>query len=311
MAAPTLDSLQAEINDIKAKLCAVGTILSDYCTFVPKVEIPKDPFLHLDGSKYNGTGNWIDQTGRGLDAVPVAATNTPTYDAVNKCFNFDVVNHNAFKIDTKKHVTSIPGMSAADFAKMSDPNGTQQLGYQLNAKKPRTFATWVKFKPFGQSVIPGYGKIVSQYVLGFGRNESGYLYSLGSTWDARPMLYNGNYDGWTSFTDPQVGTNNYQKQEMSTAFVDQWILMVATFDGTTNTIYIDDGETKQSWVPRTQLNTIPDLFYIGRQPVTTNTEAKFNESLTGSVGMVTVYNRALTVEEVKQYFEATKATYKK
>jgi hypothetical protein len=169
----------------------------------------------------------------------------------------------------------------------------------------------VKFKPFAQAVIPGYGKIVSQYVLGFGRNESGYLYSLGSTYDARPMLYNGNYDGWTSLTDPQVGTNNFQRQEMSTAFVDQWILMVATFDGTTNTIYIDDGQTQQSWVPRTQLNTIPDFFYIGRQPVATNVETKFFESLTGSVGMVTVYNRALTPAEVKQYFDATKSNYKK
>jgi hypothetical protein len=308
--ATEIENLQAQIDDIKAKLCAVGTLLSDYCVVEPKVEIPKDPFLHLDGSKYIGSGNWIDQTGRGLDGVPVSAATAPVYDAVNKCFNFDVVAHNAFKIDVKKHVTSIPGMSAADFAKMSDPNGTQQLGYQLNAKKSRTFATWVKFKPFAQSVIPGYGKIVSQYVLGFGRNESGYLYSLGSTWDTRPMLYNGNYDGWTSFTDPQVGTNNYQKQEMSTPFVDKWILMVATFDGTTNTIYIDDGETKQSWVPRSQINTIPDFFYVGRQPVATNTEAKFNESLSGSVGMVTVYNRALTADEVKQYFNATKATYK-
>jgi hypothetical protein len=137
------------------------------------------------------------------------------------------------------------------------------------------------------------------------------MYSLGSTWDARPMLYNGNYDGWTSFTDPQVGTNNFQKQEMSTAFADKWILMIATFDGTTNTVYIDDGAVKQSWVPRSQLNTIPEFCYVGRQPVSANTEAKFNESLTGSVGMVTVYNRAFTPAEVKQYFDATKATYKK
>jgi hypothetical protein len=304
--ATEIENLQAQIDDIKSKLCTIGTILSDYCVYVPKVEIPKDPFLHLDGAKYSGTGNWIDQTGRGLDAAPVSAAAAPIYDAANKCFNFDVVTHNAFKIDVKKHVTSIPGMSAADFAKMSDPNGTQQLGYQLNAKKPRTFATWVKFKPFAAGTIPGYGKIISQYALGFGRNESGYLYSLGSTNDVRPMLYNGNYDDWTG-TPAQ---NHFQKQEMSTPFVDKWILMVATFDGTTNTIYIDDGETKQSWVPRTNLNTIPDFFYIGRQPVSANTEAKFNESLSGSVGMVTVYNRALTADEVKQYFDATKATYK-
>ena len=146
--ATEIENLQAQIDDIKSKLCTIGTILSDYCVYVPKVEIPKDPFLHLDGAKYSGAGNWIDQTGRGLDAAPVSATAAPIYDAANKCFNFDVVNHNAVKIDVKKHVTSIPGMSAADFAKMGDPNGTQQLGYQLNAKKPRTFATWVKFKPF-------------------------------------------------------------------------------------------------------------------------------------------------------------------
>jgi len=308
--ATEIENLQAQIDDIKAKLCTVGTILSDYCVFTPKVEMPKDPFLHLDGAKYSGTGNWIDQTGRGLDAVPVSVAQTPLYNAVTKSFSFDVIAHHAFKIDTRKHVTSIPGVSAADFAKMSDPTGTQQLGYQLNAKKPRTFATWVKFKPFAQSTIPGNGKIVSQYVLGFGRNESGYLYSLGSTYDTRPMLYNGNYDGWTSFTDPQVGTNNFQKQEMSTPFVDQWVLMVATFDGTTNTIYIDDGETKQSWIPRSQLNTIPDLFHIGRQPVAAGTAAQFNESFSGSVGMVTVYNRALTADEIKQYFDATKAAYK-
>ena len=47
-------SVQAQIDDIKAKLCTVGTILSDYCVFTPKVEMPKDPFLHLDGAKYSG-----------------------------------------------------------------------------------------------------------------------------------------------------------------------------------------------------------------------------------------------------------------
>jgi len=306
--------LQNQINEIQAKLCVAGTALATFCNInpAPVVVIPSGAFLHLDGSKYSGTGNWIDQTGRGLDGTIVTETNTtaPTYDATNKCFNFDATKNTAFKIDTQKKVPSIPGVSDADYAKMNA--GTQQLGYQLNAGKNRTFAVWVKFTPFTAGFIANYGKVISQYALGFGRNESGYIYSLGSTSDVRPMLYNGNYDGWTSLTDPQLGTNNFQKQELATAYPNTWILMVATYDGSnnTNTVYID-GASAQSWNPRSAINTIPDLFWIGRTAVSTNTETKFFESMTGSVGMVTVYNRALTPAEVKQYFDATKATYKK
>jgi hypothetical protein len=309
-----IQNLQNQINEIQAKLCIAGTALATFCNInpAPPVVIPSNPFLHLDGSIYSGTGNWIDQTGRGLDANVVSEINTtaPTYDATNKCFNFDVTKNTALKIDTHKVITSIPGVSAADFAKMA--GGTQELGYQLNAGRPRTIATWVKFKPFTASIIANYGKIVSQYAIGFGRNESGYIYSLGSTSDCRPMLYNGNYDGWTTPNDPQVGTNNYQKQEMTNAYPNTWALMIATYDGVTNTntIYINDGSIKQSWNPRSAINTIPDFFWIGRTAVTTvGTETKFFESMTGSIGMVTVYNRVFTPAEVKQYFDATKAPY--
>jgi hypothetical protein len=319
-----IQNLQNQINELHAKLCVAGTALATFCNInpAPPVVIPSNPFLHLDGAKYSGSGPWIDQTGRGLDASVFSTdvnTVAPTYDATNKCFIFDYSKNTAFRIDTQKKVPSIPGVSEADYAKMNA--GTQQLGYQLNAGNKRTFAMWVKYTPFTGAGIPGNGKIRSQYALGFGRNESGYTYSIGSTYDGRPMIYNGNYDGWTSLTDPQVGTNNYQKQELATSYSNTWILMIATYDGTnnTNTIYIDDGTTKQSWNPRSAINTIPEVFWIGRiaidskggAPNFTATETKFFESLTGSVGMVTVYNRAFTPAEVKQYFDATKGNYKK
>jgi hypothetical protein len=315
-----IQNLQNQINELHAKLCIAGTALATFCQInpAPPVLIPGGAFLHLDGAIYSGTGNWIDQTGRGLDASVWAAdvnTVAPTYDSVNKCFNFDSTKNSAFRIDPAKQVPSIPGVSDADYAKMNA--GTQQLGYQLNAGHKRTFATWVKFsskmKNAPQTISSG--KIKSQYAIGFGRNESGYLYSLGSTFDARPMLYTGNYDGWTTPTDnsPQ---NNFQRQEMSTVQADKWILMIATYDGTnnTNTIYINDGVTKQSWNPRSAINTIPDLFWIGRTAIATKINTSVTavgdfESLTGSVGMVTVYNKAFTPAEVKQYFDATKANY--
>lgn len=312
--------LQNQINEIQSKLCIAGTALATFCNInpAPAVVIPGGAFLHLDGAKYTGTGNWIDQTGRGLDAyVPVADNTTaPTYDSVNKCFNFEYAKNQAFSISTTKKVSSIPGVSEADYAKMAE--GTQQLGYQLNSGKQRTFATWVKFKSFANDATQALpsGKIRSQYVLGFGRNESGYIYSLGSTKDCRPMLYNGNYDGWTTPNDPQVGTNNYQRQELSTGYADKWILMIATYDGTnnTNTLYINDGTTKQAWNPRSAINTIPELFWIGRTAAATKINNTVTppvefEGMTGSVGMVTVYNKVLTPAEVKQYFDATKGQY--
>ena len=133
--ATEIENLQAQIDDIRAKLCAVGTILSDYCTIAPKVEIPAGAFVHIDGSK----GNANDQTGHGYNAVQSANSGAPTYDAATKAWNFtgSKTANQGLSFNPNAAVTDIPGLTPAQFA--ATDVGTRSLGAQIGSNKARTF----------------------------------------------------------------------------------------------------------------------------------------------------------------------------
>ena len=311
--ATEIENLQAQIDDIKAKLCAVGTILSDYCTIAPKVEIPAGAFVHIDGAK-----GLVDQTGHGYDAVNQGAT----YDAANKCWNFtgSLTTSQSLEIKPSTFVTSIPGMSTEEFNTLAQ--GARNLAYNCGTEqKPRTFLTWVKFKPFPfANLDPAGGMKRYQYAIGFGRNESGAQFSLGSTADCKPLIYTGmeasNKDRALGLAQlPAVTGVSNTTQLVDQAYPDQWILMTVTAKDIGGrrgnvTIVINDNEKTASYDTGLPMATNPNKFYVGKFCVPDGTGQGPTQGLSGSVGTVTVYNRVLTPAEIKQYYDATKDAYK-
>jgi len=305
-----LDALQKQIDELKAavaKCCSNVVPDNDY--------IPAGAFVHIDGK----TGNSKDQTGHGYDAVNQGAT----YDATNKCWNFagSMSVQQSLEIKPQTTVTSIPGMTQADFDKLAV--GSRNLSSNVGTEQaPRTFLTWVKFKPFTFTNIDSDGGFKRyQYAVGFGRYESGYQFSLGSTADCRPLIYTGmessNKDRELGVAQKPavVGVSN-ATQMVDQAYPDQWILMTVTATGIGNrrgkvTIIINDNEKIASYDTGLPMATIGDKFFIGKHCCPDNTGAWTTQSLSGSVGTVTVYNRVLTPGEISQYYKATKATYGK
>jgi hypothetical protein len=305
-----LDALQRQIDELKAavaKCCGNVVPDNDY--------IPAGAFVHIDGK----TGNSKDQTGHGYDAVNQGAT----YDAANKCWNFagSMSVQQSLEINPRTYVTSIPGMTQADFDKLAQ--GSRNLSSNVGTEQaPRTFLTWVKFKPFAFTNIDSDGGFKRyQYVVGFGRYESGYQFSLGSTADCKPLIYTGMESSWADRAlgvaqkPAVVGVSN-ATQMVDQAYPDQWILMTVTATGIGNrrgkvTIVINDNEKTASYDTGLPMATIGDKFFIGKHCCPDNTGAWTTQSLNGSVGTVTVYNRVLTPAEISQYYKATKATYGK
>jgi hypothetical protein len=305
-----LDALQRQIDELKAavaKCCGNVVPDNDY--------IPTGAFVHIDGK----TGNSNDQTGHGYNAVNQGAT----YDAANKCWNFagSMSVQQSLEIKPQTYVTSIPGMTQADFDKLAQ--GSRCLSANVGTEQaPRTFLTWVKFKPFTFTNIDSDGGFKRyQYAVGFGRYESGAQFSLGSTADCKPVIYTGmessNKDRELGLAQKPavVGVSN-ATQCIDQAYPDQWILMTVTATGIGNrrgkvTLYVNDCEKTASYDTGLPMATIGDKFYIGKHCCPDNTGAWTTQSLNGSVGTVTVYNRVLTPAEISQYYKATKATYGK
>jgi hypothetical protein len=305
-----LDALQRQIDELKAavaKCCGNVVPDNDY--------IPTGAFVHIDGK----TGNSNDQTGHGYNAVNQGAT----YDAANKCWNFagSMSVQQSLEIKPQTYVTSIPGMTQADFDKLAQ--GSRCLSANVGTEQaPRTFLTWVKFKPFPFTNIDSDGGFKRyQYAVGFGRYESGAQFSLGSTADCKPVIYTGmessNKDRALGVAQlpAVVGVSN-ATQMIDQAYPDQWILMTVTATGIGNrrgkvTLYVNDCEKTASYDTGLPMATIGDKFYIGKHCCPDNTGAWTTQSLNGSVGTVTVYNRVLTPAEISQYYKATKATYGK
>jgi len=305
-----LDALQKQIDELKAAVAkCCGNV-------VPDIDyIPTGAFVHIDGK----TGNSKDQTGHGYDAVNQGAV----YDAANKCWNFtgSMTTSQSLEIKPQTTVTSIPGMSQADFDKLAV--GSRNLSSNVGTEQaPRTFLTWVKFKPFPFSNIdPDGGSKRYQYAVGFGRNESGYQWSLGSTADCKPLIYTGmessNKDRELGLVQKPavVGVSN-ATQCIDQAYPDQWILMTVTAASIGGrrgkvTLYVNDCEKTAAYDTGLPMATIGDKFFIGKFCCPDGSGQHSFQGLNGSVGTVTVYNRVLTPAEISQYYKATKATYGK
>ena len=305
-----LDALQRQIDELKAAVAkCCNSVLPE--TGV----IPSGAFVHIDGS----TGNANDQTGHGYHAVNQGAV----YDAANKCWNFtgSYSSSQSLEINPRSYVTNIPGMTQADFDKLDQ--GARCLSANVGTEqKPRTFLTWVKFKPFAfTNIDPDGGMKRYQYAVGFGRNESPAQFCLGSTADCKPLIYTGME---SSNKDRQLGTAQLPAvvgvsnatQLIDQAYPDQWILMTVTAKDIGGrrgnvTLYVNDCAKTASYDTGLPMSTIGDKFYIGKFCAPEGSGQHTLQGLNGSVGTVTVYNRVLTPSEITQYYNATKANYGK
>jgi hypothetical protein len=244
------------------------------------------------------------------------------YDATAKAWNFtgSMTACQSLEIKPNTTVTSIPGMAPADFDKLAV--GARNLGYNCGTEqKPRTILTWVKFKPFPfTNIDPDGGSKRYQYAVGFGRNESGYQFSLGSTADCKPLIYTGmessNKDRELGLVQkPAVTGVSNATQLIDTAYPDQWILLTVTAKDIGSrrgnvTLVVNDNEKTASYDTGLPMATIPDKFFIGKFCCPDGSGAHSFQGLNGSVGTVTMYNRVLTPAEITQYYNATKAAYK-
>ena len=312
---------QTQLDAILIRLTALEAKVAACCnTVIPEAGvIPTGAFVHIDGS----TGNANDQTGHGYNATTSANSGAPTYDAANKCWNFagSMTVNQGLSFNPNQTTATIPGLTAAQYTALAA--GSRCLGANIGANNARTFLTWVKFNPFAYTNINS-GQKRYQYAVAFGRDESGYQFALGSTYDCKPLIYTGLEVAANNTTAaqavPAADVAHNDPQVMTTAYPSQWILMTATVTPTTagkgtTSIYINDGAVNQSFTPHLSINTISNFFQIGQYCTLPNLAdpqySQYFMGLNGSVGTVTVYNRVLTPAEISQYYNATKATYGK
>lgn len=82
--------------------------------------------------------------------------------------------------------------------------------------------------------------------------------------------------------------------------INTWFNMVGVYDGTNASMYINgalvSGPTAKTW------NTVASTSQIGRQ-------TNGSEYFSGNIGIVTMYNRALTAAEIQQIFNALRSRY--
>lgn len=109
-----------------------------------------------------------------------------------------------------------------------------------------------------------------------------------------------------SFGVKQEANPNYTLYATSSFIVgdDNWYNIAATHDGTVSRLYINgvlDGFLTES----NGISTVQPNIDIGRW----QNAATGSRFLTGSIGQVLMYNRALSASEIKQNYDATKGRY--
>jgi hypothetical protein len=229
--------------------------------------------LHLDaGSKasYPGSGTtWYDLSSSGLNGT---LTNSPTFNSAGY-FRFTYTSFN---------YVSFPYSSAVEF---------------LN-RDPYTIEVWVY--PTRNPTASGYTGIINREGQWDGARNGYNLFFLGSA-GTTTFFYNENFRT-SSSTGNVVQTSPGAVLSEATT-LNQWVHVVATYDGTTQRMYINASTANtSSSTPGT--NTIRNqisTFEIARRGA--------GSYFDGRIAHVRVYKKALSATEVTQNYTATKARF--
>ena len=127
--------------------------------------------------------------------------------------------------------------------------------------------------------------------------SAGGIIGIGSAWGSTNLVNALRTSGTNSFYNYWWGNDLLASSTLSPAT--QWFNIVAKFDGTTRSIWVN-GVQKATDTPSGH-NVTTSVLGVG---VTNNTEY-----LQGNIGQVLIYNRALTSTEIQQNYTAVRTRY--
>jgi len=140
-----------------------------------------------------------------------------------------------------------------------------------------TFSLWVRFNTFANR--PHFGK---------GEGGFGWVYMVVETSGLFKTFYT-LASSWAFINGPSLSINT-------------WYNLTYTYNGSLSTVYVNGvASAPVSGVGELKSTYTTNPFYLGRILSTVN--------FTGRLSNVTIYNRALTAQEVLQNYNATKGRY--
>lgn len=155
----------------------------------------------------------------------------------------------------------------------SDDYITSSSNSGISGANPRSICAWAKFNNISSSVVCGLGDNTADFRLfeiqAFNNRLIGHRY--------------GSFINGTTVLSTGV-----------------WYFTAYTYDGTTSRLYLNanlEGSANET------LATVNTPFTIGKKGFASNS------NMSGSVPQVHIYNRALTAQEIRQNFNATKKRY--
>jgi hypothetical protein len=186
---------------------------------------------------------------------------------------------------------SLTNMDAANF---SDGNGGSlsfdganervDFGNVLNISGEISISSWVKVDAF--PINSGRGLIVSK---GYSGNEEAYHFGFAA----------GNLLRFYTYASSINGVVYTHSLSTST-----WYNIVGTFNGSTWILYIDS-DFVDSNNDSTALRITSEPLIVGASSLSGSVSRFFD----GSIASASIYNRALTADEIRQNYEATLGRY--
>ncbi len=152
-----------------------------------------------------------------------------------------------------------------------------------SGNSPRTISAWFK----ADGVAPGSQP---NWIIGYGNADAGKpCYFIQLTTDGRLYTQTG------SWQDEMFSINTFRDN--------QWHLATLTWDGQTMCLYAD-GELEASQVISSGISTAPEMFSLGRTLWWSG-----DSFYIGSIDNVSVYNRALTSNEIARLYNDSLSPY--
>jgi hypothetical protein len=170
-------------------------------------------------------------------------------------------------------------------------NGTSDYATTFNAgyvdSTEGTVSAWVRFNTF----MPAGD---TNPVISYGGFESGAGWQLGYDAESEGI----GLTTWRTSGDIQAGVGVEESQQ----YLDQWIYLTAVYTASAIKIYINDSLISSKSVTGTIVEAA--TFYLGSEE-----DRVGSHMFDGDIGPVQVYSRELSLDEIRQNFNATRSRY--
>lgn len=226
-------------------------------------------FMELDASLYNGTGNWIDNTGNSNDAT----INGPRFTEGDPSF---------FSFDGRDNTMTI----------------THRSGFSLSTTQQRTMQMWVQLQgtPTSPNRMIFFGKLSSNF--GFDGYWGGINSTAGISGNPVAIATNGTSISKTTYSDLLVQINTWY---LFTFITQISLAGESTLVYVNNTKYIGTQHGTDGYSESNNLT----IGYL-TPPLTGLGQISY---LNGYVGAIYFYTRGLSQAEISTNFEATRGRF--